>query len=131
MRPFMLEDPEYVFSRLSSWSQDSNFHVRRLSSEGLRPLLPWAKKCVHFVNQPKALFKMLKGLSNDPEKYVLTSVANHMGDMLKLNPDATKVELDRWSRKAPDNTRWLIRHAIRNLRKKEDAWAIELTDKMK
>lgn len=127
VRPFLLEDPEYVFDKLHSWSLDSNFHVRRLSSEGLRPLLRWGKKCDYFIDQPERIFDLLFNLSSDDEKYVLTSVANHMGDMLKLNPEPTKERLIAWSAAADKPTRWLIRHSIRNLRKKGDAWAMEMT----
>ena len=31
-------------SLMLKWSQSKNVHVRRLSSEGIRPRLPWAKK---------------------------------------------------------------------------------------
>lgn len=126
VRPFLLDDPEYVFKKLSSWSRDKNFHVRRLSSEGLRPLLPWAKKCNYFVDKPSKIFKHLKSLSRDSEKYVLTSVANHMGDMLKLNPDATKAELEKWNDSKSPETQRVVNHAIRNLRKKKDDWALAM-----
>jgi len=54
-----------------------------------------------------------------------------MGDMLKLNREYTMRELNEWSKNAKDNTKWIIRHAVRNLRKKEDNEAIDLTERMK
>ena len=129
VRGFLIQDPEFVFKTLSKWSGDKNFHVRRLSSEGLRPLLPWAKKCTYFVDEPKRIFDHLRALSDDSERYVLNSVANHMGDMLKLNYEASISELESWSIKAGEDRKWLIRHALRNLRKKNDARAIALSEK--
>jgi len=130
VRPFLMKDPDFVFQRLKSWSAETSFHVRRLCSEGLRPLLPWASKCIYFVDNPKAVFKLLRSLSRSEEKYVLTSVANHMGDMLKLNYDMTMLELEAWSETDNKSMRWLIRHALRNPRKKGDKRAIDLSDKM-
>ena len=131
IRPFLIQDPEYVFSIMRKWSKDKNFHVRRLSTEGLRPILPWAKKCTYFVDKPAAMFRHLNSLKSDKERYVVNSVANHMGDMLKLNYEFSMLELEKWSSTANETTKWLIRHAVRNLRKKEDRRAIELTRKMK
>jgi len=131
IRPFLIEDPQFVFKKMKKWSQDDNFHVRRLSSEGLRPLLPWAKKCTHFIEKPEPVFKLLKSLNHDSDRYVVNSVANHMGDMLKLNYEAAMNELLSWSDTDDTETKWLIRHSVRNLRKKENKEAMELTERMK
>jgi len=130
IRPFLESSPDKVLALMSKWSRDKNFHVRRLSSEGLRPLLPWARKSIHLIDRPEAVFKILKRLSNDSEKYVLTSVANHMGDMVKLNYEVTMSELWAWSVKPEDGRKWVIKHAVRHLRKKGDKEALKLTDKM-
>lgn len=130
LRPFLIHDPEYVFKKARIWSVDKNFHVRRLSSEGLRPLLPWARKCTYFVEKPTPVFNLLKSLASDEEKYVLTSVANHMGDMLKLNFESSILELESWANLDSDSTNWLIRHALRNQRKKGIQRAISLSEKL-
>lgn len=115
---------------MNEWSLDKNFHVRRLSSEGLRPKLPWAPKLTLFNDDPSPVFSILENLKNDPEKYVQTSVANHVNDYLKVNYDFAFDVIQKWSKKPSDNAKWIIKHAIRNYRKKEIAWAIELTEKM-
>ncbi|MDG2449325.1 MAG: 3-methyladenine DNA glycosylase, partial [Saprospiraceae bacterium] len=106
------------------------FHVRRLASEGLRPNLPWASKLKLFIDDPSPIFKILENLKDDPEKYVQTSVANHINDYFKVNNEAAVALIEKWSVKPQKDTRWIVKHAIRNYRKKGETWAIELTEKM-
>ncbi len=131
IRQFIEADPKAMLKVMKRWSMDKNFHVRRLSSEGWRPRLPWAKKLEVYLDNPDQVVGVLKSLNNDTSRYVQNSVANHMGDMLKLNREYTMRELNEWSKNAKDNTKWIIRHAVRNLRKKEDNEAIDLTERMK
>lgn len=131
LRPFLIDDPEYILKQMVKWHNDKNFHVRRLASEGIRPLLPWAKKFTYFVAQPDRVLTILKKLSDDTERYVQNSVANHMGDLVKLNYDAAISTLEFWSNNAGPSRNWVIRHALRNARKKGDQRAISLTEKCK
>jgi 3-methyladenine DNA glycosylase AlkC len=131
IRQFIKEDPKAMLKVMKRWSKDKNFHVRRLSSEGWRPRLPWAKKLDVYLDNPDQVLGVLKSLNNDSSRYVQNSVANHMGDMLKLNREYTMSVLNDWSENSKDNTKWIIRHAVRNLRKKEDKEAIDLTERMK
>ena len=55
---------------MKQWSTDDNFHVRRLSCEGVRPKLPWAKKLDVFVENPKPILPILNKLKDDKSKYV-------------------------------------------------------------
>ena len=87
IRPFIHQNPKKLLKVMNEWSLDKNFHVRRLSSEGLRPKLPWAPKLTLFNDDPSPVFSILENLKNDPEKYVQTSVANHVNDYLKVNYD--------------------------------------------
>ena len=131
IRQFIQDDPKGMLVVMEEWSKDKNFHVRRLSSEGWRPLLPWAKKIDAFIENPKPIAKILKTLNKDSSRYVQTSVANHMGDLLKVNYEFAMPELLKWSKTKDVNTKWIIRHAVRNLRKKGNEEAIELTERMK
>jgi 3-methyladenine DNA glycosylase AlkC len=108
------------------WSLDSNVHVRRLSSEGLRPRLPWAKKLEQFVSDPGPILPILENLKEDESLFVKKSVANNINDILKDNYDIGIRLLKRWSRSQNTNTRWIIKHALRNELKKVNTEAINL-----
>lgn len=123
IRPFLEKEPEKILNQMSKWSKDKNFHVRRLSSEGLRPMLPWARKFDYFKNDPAPIFKILETLNNDPIKYVQKSVANHLNDYLKLNPKFAKAQIETWSQSESKITRWIVFHAIRNERKADTDWS--------
>ncbi|MDN5845710.1 MAG: hypothetical protein L0H53_05480, partial [Candidatus Nitrosocosmicus sp.] len=55
VRPFIVKYPKRMMSLMLKWSQDKSVHVRRLSSEGTRPRLPWAKKLDQFIMDPKPI----------------------------------------------------------------------------
>ena len=42
IRPFLTSYPEETLAFVHRCATDSNYHVRRLASEGIRPFLPWA-----------------------------------------------------------------------------------------
>ncbi len=42
MRAFIRKYPRETMAKLMEWTQDSNYHVRRLVSESTRPSLPWS-----------------------------------------------------------------------------------------
>ena len=44
IRPFIDDDPAAVMARLRTWAARDDEHVRRLCTEGTRPLLPWAPR---------------------------------------------------------------------------------------
>ena len=130
IRPFLRKNPAGILKVMNKWSLDKNFHVRRLSSEGLRPNLPWATKLTIFIEEPEPVFSILENLKNDPEKYVQTSVANMINDYFKVNFEAASDIITKWSANPEEHTKWIIKHAIRNYRKKNEEWALELTEKM-
>ena len=130
IRPFLRQNPSKLLQVMHTWSQDQNHHVRRLSSEGLRPLLPWSQKLKLFIENPNPVRPIIENLKNDPSKYVQTSVANHINDYLKVNHGFGIGLIKDWSQNPKTNTRWIIKHAIRNYRKKQEPWALELTARM-
>lgn len=70
---------------IGKWSRSPNLHARRLSSEGLRPRLPWAKKLDIFIYEPLPILPILNNLKDDKSRYVQKSVANCLNDILKDN----------------------------------------------
>ena len=126
VRPFVVKYPKEMTSLMLKWSLDTNVHVRRLSSEGMRPRLPWAKKLEQFVLDPKPILPILENLKEDESLFVKKSVANNINDILKDNYEIGIKLLKKWSESHNANTRWIIRHALRNELKKGNIEAIDL-----
>lgn len=117
IRPYILQQPHRTLEILNEWSLDSSFHVRRLSSEGIRPKLPWAKKLDVFVEDCLPVFELLENLKEDPIIFVKKSVANNIADYLKLNPEPTWLLINRWNDSDNPHTQWILKHATRRFRK--------------
>jgi 3-methyladenine DNA glycosylase AlkC len=128
VRSFFLFDEKRTLKHFKLWVKDENEHVRRLVSEGSRPLLPWGQKIPNFVKDPKITWELLEILKKDSAVYVRKSVANHLNDHSKNHPDLVVEKLLEW--KKSDNASaeldWVIRHATRTLIKKGHAKAFLL-----
>lgn len=86
VREFLKRDFDRAYAYMLRWSADENYHVRRLSSEGLRPRLPWSFRLANLVEDPSPARPILDNLRADPELYVRKSVANHLNDISKDHP---------------------------------------------
>ena len=128
VRKYLIADEKAALKFFKKWSTHSNEHIRRLSSEGSRPLLPWGEKITSFVNNPDTCFFILDQLKNDKSLYVRKSVANHMNDHSKKHPAWTVEKLKIWKSEFQDNKEidWLVKHASRTLIKKSYAPAFPL-----
>lgn len=126
IRAFLNRWPEATLARLGQWVRDENYHVRRLVSEGTRPRLPWAKAVSLSLAQTLPL---LDALHADQTRYVTRSVANHLNDIAKIDPDAVVDCLRRW-RGAGQQTAaeldWMTRHALRSLVKQGHPGALAM-----
>ncbi len=123
IRPYIEKYPTKTIKQMNKWSKNKNKHVRRLASEGGRPRLPWAPKLQQFIEDPSPLLPILEILRDDPSKYVQKSVANCINDIIKDNEPMAKKLLKSWTRDSTKERRWIIKHALRNLLKKEVKWA--------
>lgn len=126
IRPFLVEFPQKTLERLGEWALDSNYHVRRLVSEGTRPTLPWAPRIGLDIERPLPFLDVLHA---DPTRFVTRSVANHLNDISKMNPELVYMTLMRWrdeGRQRSDELQWMTRHSLRTLAKKGDPGAMEL-----
>ncbi|MGE5523341.1 MAG: DNA alkylation repair protein, partial [Rhodospirillaceae bacterium] len=127
IRPFLIQQQDRTLSQVMKWTNDPNPHVRRLCSEGTRPKLPWGKRIPAFIKNPAPTLPILELLKDDPSLYVRRSVANHLGDIAKDHPQLVIEICRRWlEENASDNSKWLIRHAIRNLVKEQNSAALAL-----
>ncbi|MCA9216658.1 MAG: hypothetical protein KDB27_26495 [Planctomycetales bacterium] len=115
IRHFINAFPDETLRELEKWSTDSNYHVRRLVSEGARPTLPWSGRLAVDFTQPLPL---LDKLHADPTRYVTRSVANHLNDISKLEPTHAISTLKRWKQESvqqQDEFNWIAKHALRTL----------------
>ena len=126
VRPFLVQYPTEMLNTMLMWSKNENFHVRRLSSEGVRPRLPWAKKLKQFIEDPKPIIPILDNLKEDPSLFVKKSVANNLNDILKDNYTIGFKILKEWSKSNNKNTLWIVKHALRNEIKKDNYEAKKL-----
>lgn len=115
IRPYIRKDPTKALVYMQEWARSDSFHLRRLASEGLRPKLPWAPKLDTFIDDPAPVFAILEMLKADPSKFVQKSVANHLTDYLKVNPEPTRELIARWRRSEDPATQWIIKHATRKI----------------
>lgn len=126
VRPFIMRYQERMMPIIYDWTQDPSAHVRRLCSEGTRPRLPWAPQIPAFIADPSPTLPILERLKSDESMFVRKSVANHLNDITKDHPDLALQVATRWSQDATDETRWVIRHALRTLIKKGNPQALGL-----
>lgn len=125
VRPFIVKYPKEMMAQMLLWADHKNEHVRRLASEGCRPLLPWGKKLNALNEQPKAILPILEKLKNDPSEYVRRSVANNLNDLSKNHPDLVLKISKKWMGKTPETDK-LVKHALRTLLKKGDTTAMRI-----
>lgn len=130
IRPFLEQYPEKTLKVMKKWSLDANVHVRRLACEGVRPRLPWAKKLDQYVANPTPILPILENLKDDPSRFVQKTVANNINDILKDNYPIAMDTLRGWVKDAPKSRQWIIKHALRNERKKKTPEALEIIEKI-
>ena len=126
IRSFINDFPDETLQALSTWSTDRHYHVRRLCSEGTRPTLPWSKRLTIPVSAP---LPILDNLFTDPTRFVTRSVANHINDLSKIDPDLAIATLARWKqsgKQTPKEIGFIIRHALRTLIKEGHPKALRL-----
>jgi len=126
IRPYIEVYPVLTLKTMLLWSENENKHLRRLSCEGLRPRLPWAKKMDIFIENPKPIIPILNNLKDDKSRYVQKSVANCLNDILKDNLEIGKVIIEKWKINPSKERQWIIKHSLRNLLKKQDDWAMKI-----
>ncbi len=126
IRFFINAFPDQTMPTLLEWSKDKNYHVRRLCSEGTRPKLPWSQK----INiAPETALPILYQLYADKTRYVTRSVANHLNDIAKINPDLVLKTLENWQKSQQQDDKemlFITKHALRTLVKAGNAEALAL-----
>jgi len=125
IRQFILKYPERTMEQMLSWSKHKNYHVRRLSSEGCRPRLPWSVALPDFKKDPSLILPILTNLINDESEYVRKSAANNLNDISKDNSQITLDFTKKWIGKSK-NIDWILKHGNRTLLKKGNHESLKL-----
>ena len=126
IRFFINAFPHETMQTLLEWSKDSNYHVRRLCSEGTRPKLPWSQK-INIL--PETALPILNLLFADKTRYVTRSVANHLNDIAKIQPDLVLKTLKNWQKTKQQSEKemnFICKHATRTLVKLGNPEALAL-----
>jgi 3-methyladenine DNA glycosylase AlkC len=125
IRPFIVRYQQKAMRQMLQWSKHESLHVRRLSSEGCRPRLPWAMALPALKKDPAAILPILENLKDDPSEFVRKSVANNLNDIAKDNPDTVLGIVKRWQGTSP-RTDWIIKHGSRTLLRKAHPQALKI-----
>lgn len=126
IRYFINAFPRETVKELLTWSKDPHYHVRRLCSEGTRPKLPWSQKIKIPITAP---LPILNNLYSDKTRFVTRSVANHLNDISRLDPDLAIETLINWQRSGkqkPAEMQFIIQHGLRGLVKQGNSKAMKL-----
>lgn len=115
IRPFLNVHPDQTYNTMLLWCLDSDEHVRRLASEGIRPRLPWGKQLPQYIENPNPVIALLETLKDDPSDYVRRSVANNLNDISKDHPNVIIHTCKQWLNAPVPERKWIIRHATRTL----------------
>lgn len=125
IRPFIIKDQKKAMDYLYQLTDSDHDWVRRFSSEGCRPRLPWAMTLPELKKDPSPIIPILQKLKNDPSETVRRSVANNLNDISKDHPELVINLCRTWKGKSSDTDK-LIKHGLRTLLKKGKTEALQL-----
>lgn len=125
VRPFLIKYPAQMQKQMLLWSRHKHPMVRRLSSEGFRPRLPWGMDVPYLKKDPTIILPVLENLKQDDNEIVRRSVANNLNDIAKDFPEVVLKVAKKWTGISEDTTK-IIRHACRTLLKRGNPEALKL-----
>ncbi|RII42484.1 DNA alkylation repair protein [Galactobacter valiniphilus] len=126
IRELLRARPERGIEIMRGWVGHPHHHVRRLASEGSRPLLPWGLRVPALVKDPGLAAPILEALRGDPQDYVYRSVANHLNDHSRHHPQWVLSTAEAWAAAPRGNGEWVIKHGLRTLIKRGEPGALRL-----
>lgn len=126
IRPYLIADTDRCMVYFRDWVEDPNPHIRRLVSEGTRPRLPWAKKMLPLKNDIQNNLYLLETLMCDESRYVQKSVANHINDLTKEDPDVVLKWIEQYISNNEEINLRIIKNGLRTLVKLRNEHALKL-----
>ena len=124
IRILLEHDLDRALPVVLGWTASSDADVRRLASEGTRPFLPWARRVPGILAEPTATLPILHALYRDEDEVVRRSVANHLNDLSRQQPELVVATTAAWLADPDANTARLVRHALRTLVKRGNPAAL-------
>lgn len=118
VRALLRHDLDLAVKSVQTWTDSPDDHVRRLASEGTRPYLPWATRVPELFDRPGVTVPILEALYRDGSEYVRRSVANHLNDLSRDDPDLVVDTARRWLDAPAPTTPALVRRGLRTLVKR-------------
>ncbi|MFF7145584.1 DNA alkylation repair protein [Streptomyces nodosus] len=126
IRRFLMADLDRALESVMTWTAHPDAAVRRLASEGTRPFLPWAIRVRSILDTTACTVPILNALHEDESDYVRRSVANHLNDLSRQDPDLVVSLATEWLRDPGRHTRSVVRHGLRTLIKRAHPGALAL-----
>ncbi|WP_405574938.1 DNA alkylation repair protein [Streptomyces sp. NBC_01167] len=126
IRRLLNHDLDRALEAVATWTASDDADVRRLASEGTRPFLPWSARVPGILAEPRATLPVINALYRDESEYVRRSVANHLNDLSRRQPDLVVETAAAWLADPDDNTERVVRHGLRTLVKKGHPGALGL-----
>jgi len=125
VRPFIIHYPKAMLKQMLTWSNHEHPMVRRLTTEGARPRLPWAMAIPFLKENPEPIIPILENLKNDVSENVRRSVANNLNDISKDNPTIVIDLVKKWKNTTKESIS-LTKHACRTLLKQGNLEVMKL-----
>jgi 3-methyladenine DNA glycosylase AlkC len=125
VRGLIIKYPDDMMKQMLMWSKHRHWGVRRLSSEGCRPRLPWGVALPTLKENPAPIIPILENLKSDVSKFVRLSVANNLNDIAKDNPATVIALVKKWQGESEDID-WVIKHGCRTILKQGNPEAMVL-----
>lgn len=126
IRAFLEAHLDLTLDHTAHWVADPDPRVRRLASEGTRPLLPWGRHIAALKRDPARALALIAPLAADPDEVVRRSAANHLNDVSRLDPDLALAHATHWTHTFGSDAAGTVRHAVRTLVKKGHPEALQL-----
>lgn len=114
IRPFLAQHLEPTLAHLAQWVRDADPRVRRLASEGSRPLLPWGQHVQALKRDPQRGLTLIEPLASDADEVVRRSAANHLNDVSRLDAELALEHARRWQAQGGEAL-GTVRHGLRTL----------------
>ena len=126
MREFLINQPDRCFERFREWVKDENADLRLFACAALCTRGIWQKWIGRFIPDPQPMLALLDTLKDDTDSRVREQVAADMRDILKDYPDEGYAALERWSRDGREETKKILRRALKYQLKIGDKRALKL-----
>lgn len=118
VRKYVAEELESALELLVPWTEHEDPNRRRFAVELTRPRGVWCAHIPRLREEPEVGLPLLEPVRSDESRYVRLSVANWLNDASKTRADWVEETCARWLLESPtDETRWIVHHAQRTLRK--------------